>query len=327
MTNRRYFATGSETAFGIPSGAWDHWYRTLTDSLRDDQQHIYPDDTERADAVTSIPGPYKITGDVGGYAEPYYFGFILEHALGKWAASTAHGADVFTHSIVTTESDIEYFCAEKGLQAINRAIRYAGIKEENLRLESRMGQPLMWTATLKAFKDSLVFQIADATVETGYDSVLNPFMHHELVLQHGAQALSVQSFQLNIRNKLADAYFTSRFSNEWMFEGREVSGTVVFKNEIAGMIQRFLREGGYDSPGVTTTPYSLTATYTTAYPIAAGHYGVLKIYCPRIDLNSADFPGRGRETETVELPFKALYDRTVNYAIVATIKTTHGKPL
>ena len=325
MSSRRYFAVGSEISFGSP-GSLTNWFRLLEDSLREDQQHIYPDDTERADAVTSIPGPYRITGDIGAYAEPYYFGFILERALGKWSASAAAGS-AWTHSIVTTESDVEYFFAEKGLQTINEAVRYYGNKIENLRLESRMGQPLMWTATVRAFKDSSVSQTATGTVESGYDNVLNPFMHHELVLTHGTDTLKLQTFQLNIRNKFADAYYSSRFSNEWDFEGRELSGTLLAKLDDDAMIEKFFGAAGYLRPDVTTTPYAIVARYTTAYTISAGQYGVLTFYMPRVDLNTMSLRGRGRDTETIELPFKALYDRTVNYAIVATIKTTHGKPL
>jgi hypothetical protein len=328
MVNRRYFAMGDEPVFfGGPDLGYNWWYRTLEDSIRDDQQHIYPDDTERADAVTSIPGPYKVAGDIGGYAEPYYFGFVWKKALGVWSASTIIAVGVYTHSVITTESDVEHFCMQKGLQLLNSAIEYQGCKFENMRLESRMGQPLMWTGTVRGMKSSMIAQVTTVNIEAGYDAVLNPWMHHELILYHGSDYLKIQTFRLNIRNKLADAYYTSRFSEEWEFEGREITGTLSLKCDDVDMIEKFFGADNYKRPAATTTPYAIAATYTTAYTISGTHYGVFKVHLPRVDLNTMAIGQRGRETETVELPFKALYDRTVNYTITSTIKTTHAKPL
>lgn len=328
MAKRRYFLAGSEIAFGVPSGTPTHWFRVLEDSLRSDQGHIYPEDIERADDTVEIPGPYKVGGDIGGYAEPYYFGFLLERALGKWSGSTVLvPGEVYRHSIITTESDVEYFYVEKGLQELNSAIRYGGVKIENFRLESRMGQPLMWTASIRSFKDSLVAQVVDATVEAGYDSVQQPFMHHNISITHGTDTLKIQTFQLNIRNKFTDAYYSSRFSSEWDFEGREISGSLTLKNVEINMLEKFFGADNLKRPAQTITSYAISATYTSAPIYTGGLYGQITVHIPRVYLDTEQLQGRGRATETIELPFRALWDRTVHYAIVATFMTSHGKPL
>lgn len=329
---RRYLVLGPEvTAFGVPATAWEKRYiRALEDTLQADQQMIYPDDTEHAEQVTAIPGPYLVRGDIGGYAEPYTFGFMLQKALGTWSASTIHApSTVYTHSIVTTDSDVEYFYAERGHDNVEYAQRFAGLKFENFRLESRMGQPLMWTGTVRGFKDSVVAQIAAADVETGYDTVLQPWMHHNVVLTHDNDTAKVQTFRLNVRHRLADAYYSSRFSEEWDYEGREISGELTLKLTDIVWLQKFYARDGAVKPEDTVDALSLTATYTTGYTFAGqGTWtGLLRFHIPSVHLNTAQIRQRSRETEIAELPFRAIYNRTYNYGIRAVIRTTHGKPL
>jgi len=332
---KRYFAAGSETAWGA-GGTANHFYRITEDSLRADQQNIYPDNIEHAEDAQAIPGPFVVHGDFGGYAEPYNFGFLLERALGKWSASTIHAPSaVYTHSIVAIDSDItlERFFVAKGLGILTelRHPEYRGLMIEELRLESRMGQPLMFTVTPKGRTMDLVTSLADAIVEAGYDAILQPWMHHEVVLTHGAETLKVQTVRLSIRNQLADAYFTSRRSDAFLFEGRKLTGEISAKLESNDLIEKFEGLLGVTttSPQASLTPYAMTMTYTTAYTFSGQGTltGILKFYLPEVYLDTATARIRRRETVYLDVPFTAVYNRTVNYGIRATIRTTHAKPL
>lgn len=332
---KRYFVAGSETAWGA-GGTANHYYRITDDSLRADQGSIYPDNIEHAEDAQAIPGPFSVRGDFGGYAEPYYFPFLLQKALGKWGASTIHApSTVYTHSIVAIDSDaiLERFFIAKGLGILTelRHLEYRGCMIEELRLESRMGQALMYTVTPKGRSMELVTSLADATVEAGYDAILQPWMHHEIALTHGIETLKVNTMRMSIRNQLADAYYTERRSDAYPFEGRKITGEISAKLESNDLIEKFEGLLGPTTtyPQTSLTPYALTMTYTTAYAFAGQGTltGILKIYCPEVYLDTLTGRLRRRDTVYLDVPFTAVYNRAVNYGIRATIRTTHAKPL